>query len=469
MFPLVPYHNLPRLHAMVKPDMPTPYRNLLDAWREIIPALLRQVKDPGYFVSRKLPTPSVRAASNVAAKTIVSTGLADGEGWIEVGSAGALGAEDVLRFDYAGHTYAVYRAGDGNVYATDGICTHGNTHLATGLVKGCLIECPKHNGRFDVRDGSPKRAPVCQALRTYPVRVDGGRLFLNVVRAGGEGAARVEKIYRLRVAANRNVATYIKELTLEVPEGGERPPYQPGQYMQVKIPAYGSMPFSRFEVDEPYRALWQAQHVFDYAAENRAELRRNYSLATNPIRDRALKFNIRIAAPPRGQDCLAGAGSSYMWSLKPGDRVELLGPFGEFLIRDTGREMVYLGGGSGMAPLRSHLSHLFETQQTDRKVSFWYGARSRQELFYQDYFGDIAARFPNFAYHPALSEPQPEDAWAGSTGLIHEVLRDEYLAQHKHPASVEYYLCGPQPMIQAARHMLAALGVPPGQIAFDEF
>jgi MocE subfamily Rieske [2Fe-2S] domain protein len=469
MFPLVPYHNLPRLHAIVKPDMPTPYRGLVDAWREIIPALLRQVKDPGYFVKRKLPTPTVPAAANVATKNIVSTGMADAEGWIEVGAVGLLDLEDVLRFDYAEHTYAVYRTADDAYYATDGICTHGNTHLATGLVKGKLIECPKHNGRFDVTDGSPQRPPVCVALRTYPVKEEDGRLFVNVAHAGGLGAALAETTYTLRVVSNRNVATYIKEVVLESAAGSPPLSFQPGQYIQVNVPSYGRIAFTSFDVEEPFAQAWKANHVFDYATENHTGVRRNYSLACNPDVDKHFKFNVRIAAPPRGQDCIAGVGSSYMWHLKPGDEVSVVGPFGDFLVKDTDREMVYLGGGAGMAPLRAHLSHLFETRKTGRTVSYWYGARSRQELFYQDYFEDLARRFGNFRFHPALSEPLPEDEWTSSTGLIHEVLKKEYLDGHPDPAAIEYYLCGPQPMVQAARAMLAGLGVPEDQVAFDEF
>lgn len=279
MFPLVPYHQLPRLHALVKADMPTPYSSLTDAWREIIPAVRRQVKDPGYFVKRKLPTPSVRAAANVAAKTLVSTSTPNRDGWVEVGDTALLDREDVLRFDHGTHTFAVYRTAEDQVYATDGMCTHGNTHLATGLVTGNLIECPKHNGRFDVRDGSPRRPPVCVALRTYPVRIDEDRIYVNVKTATADSP---ETTYHFRVLSNRNVATYIKELVLESAEGSPKLEYKPGQYIQLNIPAYGRIPFSRFEITPPYDAVWKAQHVYDYEAENHIEERRNYSLACNP-------------------------------------------------------------------------------------------------------------------------------------------------------------------------------------------
>jgi Na+-transporting NADH:ubiquinone oxidoreductase subunit F len=469
MFPLVPYHNLPRLHEIVKDDMPTPYSSILDAWREIIPALLRQRKDPGYYVKRKLPTPTVPASANVAAKTIESSANADAEGWVEIGSSDVLDKEEVLRFDHDERTYAVVRTGDGTCYATDGICTHGNTHLATGFVKGCLIECPKHNGRFDVRDGTPQRAPVCVGLRTFPVRESNGLLWVNVAAAGGKGAEKTETEYHFRVVLNKNVATYIRELTLELTEDSPELDYQPGQYVQMNIPAYGTISFNQLEVREPFNRVWKANHVYDYTAENHTEVRRNYSLASNPTADQQLRFNVRISTPPRGQDCNAGVGSTYMWNLKPGDTVSAIGPFGDFLIKETDREMIYLGGGSGMAPLRAHLSHLFETLKTGRKVSFWYGARSGQEIFYQDYFEGLAKQFENFTFQVALSEPLPEDNWMSHTGYIHEVLKASYLDNHQNPSSIEYYLCGPQPMIQAARAMLDEMGVPKDNIAFDEF
>jgi Na+-transporting NADH:ubiquinone oxidoreductase subunit F len=469
MFPLVPYHNLPRLHEIVKGDMPTPYPGIVAAFREIVPTVLRQVKDPGYFVKRKLPTPTVPASANVAAKTIVSTSQPDAEGWIEIAADTAIDREDVLRFDHAENTYAVYRTADDRYHATDGICTHGNTHLATGWVKGDLIECPKHNGRFDIRDGSPQRPPVCIALRTYPVRVADGNLFLNIDQAGGEGSQRTETFYDFHVVSNENVATFIKELVLEPTEESAKLSYQPGQYLQFNIPAYGEIGFEGFDVRPPFADIWKVQHVHEFRAESHTAVRRNFSLAGNPERDTTMRFNVRIATPPRGQDCLAGVGSSYVWSLKPGDKVSAVGPFGDFLVKPTEREMVYLGGGSGMAPLRSHLSHLFETQQTTRRVSYWYGARARQELFYVEYLQGLAKQFPGFSFHPALSEPLPGDHWDSHTGLIHDVLKREYLDGHADPASIEYYLCGPQPMIQAARKMLDHLGIPHDQVAFDEF
>ncbi len=468
MFPLVPYHNLPKLHELVKADMPPPYNGLIEAWREIIPSVLRQVKDPAYHVKRKLPTPTVPADAPPVSHIFTAKGQPM-HGWIEVCASTFLNKEDVIRFDHDKKTYAIYRTADGKLYSTDGICTHGNAHLADGFVKGKLIECAKHNGRFDITDGSPQRLPVCVALKTYTAREHDGKIFLDLASAGGCGLTQPATTYKFRVISNDNVATFIKELVLEPEPGSPLLNYQPGDYIQMDIPAYGEIPFHQISVRAPFADVWKTHRVFDFRAENGMPIRRNYSLATNPAVDKQLRFNVRIATPPRGQDCLAGAGSAYVHSLKLGDIVTAIGPFGDFHIKPTDREMVYLGGGAGMAPLRAHLSHLFETKKTTRRVSFWYGARSLQEIFYQDYFEDLARQFPNFSFHIALSEPQSGDNWQSHTGFIHDVLQQQHLSNHSDPTTIEYYLCGPPVMVQAATKMLADLGVPKDQIAFDEF
>jgi Na(+)-translocating NADH:ubiquinone oxidoreductase F subunit len=468
MFPLVPYHALPRLHDLVKADTPTPYGGLLDAWSEIVPTVLRQRKDPAYHVKRVIPTPTDRRSAPQTAVAITAPHPAAADGWIEVCPANALGKEDVVRFDHQSRTYAIYRTSDGNVYATDGICTHGNAHLADGMVKGNLIECPKHNGRFDVTDGAPKRKPACVALQTFPVRITDGNVFLKLPPAN-EPTAAAQKTYHFRVVSNDNVATFIKELVLEPVDSESVVDYQPGDYLQLTIPAYGEINFREIAVREPFASVWEAQHVFDCKSSNAVPIRRNYSLATNPSVDKHLRFNVRIATPPRGQDCNAGAGSAYMHRLKPGDVITAIGPFGEFHIKSTAREMIYLGGGSGMAPLRSHISHLLETQQSSRRISYWYGARSLQEVYYRDYFEGLAKRFPSFSYHLALSEPQPQDNWNSHTGFIHEVLKAEYLDMHENLRDVEFYLCGPPVMIRETLRVLRELNVPTSQIAYDEF
>ena len=399
MFPLVPYHNLARLHELVKADMPKPYNGLLEAWREIIPALFRQRKDPAYYVKRDLPTPTIRGDAPAASHIFTAKGRPV-DGWVEICASSFLRKEDVIRFDHEGKTYAIYRTADGNLYATDGVCTHGNAHLADGLVTGTLIECAKHNGRFDITDGSPRRQPACVALKTYKAREHDGKIFLDLNSAGGCGLAQPATTYQFRVVSNDNVATFIKELVLEPEPGSPLLDYQPGDYLQLDIPAYDEISFREIAVNAPFAEVWKAQHVFDFRAENALPIRRNFSMATNPAVDKQLRFNVRISTPPRGLDCSAGAGSTYLHRLKPGDKVTAIGPFGTFHIKPTGKEMVYLGGGAGMAPIRSHLAHLFETEKTGRRVSFWYGARSLRESFYQRLLRGLGQAIPQLQLPP---------------------------------------------------------------------
>jgi MocE subfamily Rieske [2Fe-2S] domain protein len=464
MFPLVPYHALPRLHELVKADMPKPYGSILEAWKELLPAVLRQRREPGYHVRRQLP-PRPGGAESEMVRVAMQEGA---EGWVEVCEESRLEREEVLRFDEGRRTFALYKDADGGLFATDGICTHGNTHLAEGLVKGGLIECPKHNGRYKLADGSPARAPVCRGLCAYPVERREGRVWVNVMRAGGAGA-RTERALRLRVVSARSVATYIKEIVLEPVVAGERVEYAPGDYLQFEIPAYERIRFRDMEIPQPYAGAWEGHRLLDLVACNRTAGRRNYSLAANPQAESMLRLNVRIALPPVGQDCPPGAGSAYMFGLKPGDIVSAVGPHGDFHIKPTQREMVYIGGGSGMSPMRAHLAYLFETERTARRVSFWYGARSRQELFYEDYFEKLAAGAPNLQFQVALSAAEPEDDWAGHRGLIHEVVEQQLLKGHANPAAAEYYVCGPPPMIKACVGMLARYRVPAGQISYDEF
>jgi Na+-transporting NADH:ubiquinone oxidoreductase subunit F len=513
MFPLVPYHQLPRLHAIVKDDCPAPYRSLTAAYREMVPAILRQRRDPGWYIRRTLPPTARPVGTKPTAAAIVTDADAVVDGWVDVCASAALAVEDVIRVDHAHHTYAIHRTAQGAVHATDGMCTHGNTHLADGLVRGSVVECPKHNGRFDVVTGEPRRLPACVALGTHRVREGGGRILLDVSRvASGRSAS---PVYELRVVSNRNVATFIKELVLapahprglggdgepgagnKQPESpgrvdrssdvvdraqveghmpkarvdGTLPSYRPGQYMQLHIPAYGALRFEDIVVDEPYASVWRAHHLFDLGADNDLEMKRNYSLASNPASaPQELRFNVRIATPPTGQACAAGAGSSWVWRLQPGDTVRASGPFGSFLVPDGTSELVYVGGGAGMAPIRSHISYLFETVRTTRRVSYWYGARSRQEAFYADYFRGIEARFPNFRFHLALSAPLDGDAWDGPTGLIHDVVRRDHLAGHAAPAAAAYFVCGPPVMVDATRQMLQhEFGVPADAIIADQF
>ena len=463
MFPLVPYHALPRLHELIKDDCPPPYTNILSAWREIIPAVLRQRTEPGYSVKRPLPASREVARESSAAPDVA----ADAEGWVPAGPAAALAPAAALRFDHGKRTFALVRDEAGCLHATDGICSHGNTHLADGLVKDGIIECPKHNGRFKLSDGSPARAPVCRGIATYPLQERDGQLWLNPSRASAVQGGDAARTWRLRVVSNRNVATFIKELVLEPLDEGFS--FTPGDYLQLDIPAYDDIRFDQFDIPAPYADNWRAQRLFELTASNPSEGRRNnYSLAGNAaIEPGRLRFNVRIALPADGFP--PGVGSSYVFSLKPGDRVTAIGSMGDFHIKPTQREMVYIGGGAGMAPLRAHLSHLFETERTARRVSYWYGARSLSEVFYAEDFRAFAREHPNFSFHLALSAPVPADDWVGPTGFIHDIVLEHHLKAHPNPRALEFYLCGPPQMVQACTAMLERLGVPAHQIAFDEF
>jgi len=275
------------------------------------------------------------------------------------------------------------------------------------------------------------------------------------------------KKFEAEVISNDNVATFIKELIVKLPEGVDLN-FKAGGYIQIDIPEY-EISFSDFDVEEQYRGDWDHFKFWDLKTKNEEPIFRAYSMANHPAEGNIVMLNVRIAAPPRGVDCQPGLASTYIFNLKPGDKVDLSGPYGEFFIRDTPREKVYIGGGAGMAPLRSHLFHLFHTEKTDCKVTFWYGGRSVKELFYLDDFDQIKAEFPNFDYTIALSEPQPEDNWTGATGFIHTVALENYLKDHEDPTEIEYYMCGPPMMIAAVNNMLYELGVEKEMISYDEF
>ena len=272
------------------------------------------------------------------------------------------------------------------------------------------------------------------------------------------------------VKSNENVATFIKELVLDLPEG-ESLNFQAGGYIQIDIPEYRNLLFKDFDVEDEYHPDWDKYKIWNLVANNDEPLFRAFSMANHPAEGNRIMLNVRIATPPPPlwNDVPPGLATSYIFNLKTGDKVTISGPYGDFFIKETDREMVYIGGGAGMAPMRSHLFHLFQTLKTGRKVSFWYGARSLREMFYDDQFKEIEKQFPNFSYNVALSDAMEDDNWMGATGFIHQVLHDEYLSKHEDPTELEYYLCGPPPMISAVEGMLDNLGVEPEMIAFDSF
>lgn len=282
-----------------------------------------------------------------------------------------------------------------------------------------------------------------------------------------------EEIFNIKkfdctVRSNDNVATFIKELILDI-DGGETLDFEAGGYIQIDIPRY-ALDYKSFDIPEKFRGDWDKYNLWRYHATNDEEVFRAYSMANHPAEGNRVMLNVRIASPPPGLDVPPGIASSYIFNLKSGDKAIVSGPYGEFFIKDTKREMVYIGGGAGMAPMRSHLFHLFHTlKTTDRKVTFFYGARSLREAFYVKDFTDIEKDYPNFKFVLALSEPLPEDNWTGPVGFIHQVALDTYLKEHDDPTEIEYYLCGPPMMISAVQNMLDSMGVDPNMIAFDSF
>ena len=271
-----------------------------------------------------------------------------------------------------------------------------------------------------------------------------------------------------RVRSNRNVATFIKELVLELPEG-EEVPFRAGGYIQIECPPH-VVAYKDFDIAQEYRRDWDKFDQWRFVSRCEQEVQRAYSMANYPEEKGIIMLNVRIASPPpRLPDVPPGVMSSYIFGLAPGDEVTISGPYGEFFARPTDNEMIFIGGGAGMAPMRSHIFDQFRRLQTTRKVSFWYGARSLREAFYIEDFDAIAAENENFSWHLALSEPLEEDNWTGLTGFIHQVLYDNYLKDHPAPEDCEYYICGPPMMNDAVIQMLTDLGVEPENILFDDF
>ncbi len=277
------------------------------------------------------------------------------------------------------------------------------------------------------------------------------------------------KKWQCTVRSNHNVATFIKELVLELPEN-ESVDFKSGGFIQIEVPPH-DLEYSTFDIEQEYHEDWDKFNLWRINSHVEETTIRAFSMANYPGETGIIMLNVRVATPPpRAPDGTPpGKVSSYIFDLKPGDTVTISGPYGEFFIKETEAEMVYIGGGAGMAPLRSHTFELFKNLKTNRKVSYWYGARSLREMFYTEEFEAIAEEFPNFSWNVALSEPQPEDNWTGYVGFIHQVLYDNYLKDHPAPEDCEYYICGPPMMLQAVLKTLDDLGVEPENIAFDDF
>lgn len=275
------------------------------------------------------------------------------------------------------------------------------------------------------------------------------------------------KQWETTVISNDNVATFIKELVLKIPEG-ESVDFRAGGYVQLEVPPH-EVHYKDFDIGEIYRGDWEQFGLFKLVSKVNDTTIRAYSMANYPEEKGVIKFNIRIATPPPGSNLPPGKMSSYVFNLKPGDKVKVFGPFGEFFAKDTDAEMIFIGGGAGMAPMRSHIFDQLRRLHSKRKISFWYGARSLREMFYQEDYDMLQAENPNFEWHVALSDPQPEDNWTGMTGFIHNVVLENYLKDHPAPEDCEYYMCGPPMMNAAVIKMLKDLGVEDENILLDEF
>ena len=300
------------------------------------------------------------------------------------------------------------------------------------------------------------------------------------------------KKWECEVVSNYNVASFIKEFVVKLPEG-ETLDFEAGGYIQVDVPAT-TVDFKNIDITshpklgkapDEFKEEWDKFKLWDLKMVNPEPLFRAYSMANHPAEGNIVMLNIRIATPPFDRkkggwmDVNPGVCSSYVFDQKPGDKVTISGPYGEFFIKETDAEMLYIGGGAGMAPMRSHLFHLFHTLKTGRKVSYWYGGRSKRELFYLDDFRQIEEQFPNFKFHLVLSEPLPEDNWNakenmddegdGFVGFVHQAVIDNYLNHHDAPEDIEFYFCGPPLMNAAVLKMVDDFGVPPENVSFDDF
>jgi len=342
-------------------------------------------------------------------------------------------------------------------------CGGGGT---CGMCKCQVVEgggdiLPTEKGFFSRKEQQNNYRLACQVKVKQDMKIEIPKEIMGI------------KKWECEVVSNHNVATFIKEFVVKLPEG-ENLDFRSGGYIQIDVPKI-TVDFKDMDIEEEYHEDWDKFKMWDLKMVNPEPTYRAYSMANHPAEGNIIMLNIRIATPPwdRAKNAFMnvnpGICSSFIFSRKPGDKVTISGPYGEFFIKDTDREMMFIGGGAGMAPMRSHIFDQFLTKRTKRKATFWYGARSKREIFYEDHFRKIEEEFPNFKFTIALSEPLPDDNWDGPVGFIHQVIFDEYLKNHEEPEDIEYYLCGPPMMNAAVTKMLYDLGVPDEMIAYDDF
>lgn len=327
--------------------------------------------------------------------------------------------------------------------------------------------------RVNISEGGGAILPTETSHVNKREAAEGGRLSCQVTVKQNMKIRVPDEVFGVRkwectVRSNDNVATFIKELVLDLPNG-ESVPFRAGGYIQIECPPH-SLKYSEFDVDEEFRGDWDRFNLWDFESHVKEPVLRAYSMANYPEEEGMIMLNVRVASPPPGSDGIpAGAMSSWIFNLKPGDKATISGPFGEFYARETQNEMVFIGGGAGMAPMRSHIFDQLKRLSSDRKITFWYGARSMRETFYVEQFNQLQEENENFTWHLALSDPLPEDNWTGHTGFIHNVLLENYLDEHAAPEDCEYYMCGPPMMNAAVIDMLQELGVEDDHIMLDDF
>jgi Na+-transporting NADH:ubiquinone oxidoreductase subunit F len=325
----------------------------------------------------------------------------------------------------------------------------------------------------DVHSGGGSILPTEEGHITKREAAAGRRLSCQVAVKQDMDIVVPEEVFGVKkwectVRSNRNVATFIKEFIIDLPEG-EDVNFRAGGYIQIECPPH-KLSYKEFDIEEEYREDWDKFDLWKYESIVTEPVERAYSMANYPEERGMIMLNVRIATPPPGRDDLPpGIMSSYIFNLKPGDKVTISGPYGEFFARDTEKEMVFIGGGAGMAPMRSHIFDQLKRLQSKRKISFWYGARSKREIFFEEDFDALAAENPNFEWHVALSDAMPEDEWTGFTGFIHNVLYDNFLKDHPAPEDCEYYMCGPPIMNESVINMLLDMGVDREDIMLDDF
>jgi len=345
---------------------------------------------------------------------------------------------------------------DAGIYLSSA-CGGGGTcaQCRCQVVEGGGSMLPTEEGHFTLGEAKANWRLSCQVAVKQDMKIEIEPEFFGV------------KQWECTVVSNENVATFIKELVLAIPDG-DSVDFRAGGYVQLEVPPH-EVHYKDFDIGEEYRGDWEKFGLFNLVSKPTETTIRAYSMANYPEEKGIIKFNIRIATPPPKSDLPPGIMSSYVFNLKPGDKIKVFGPFGEFFAKDTDAEMVFIGGGAGMAPMRSHIFDQLRRIKTKRKISFWYGARSLKEMFYEEDYNTLAAENDNFEWHIALSDPQPEDNWTGKTGFIHNVVYEHYLKNHPAPEDCEFYMCGPPMMNAAVIKMLKDLGVEDENISLDEF